>query len=296
MNILTKLKGCNNRLSWFFVVILIFSATLLLINVESRTLWMDEAVVLDYFARDLGQFFPNYFSIPDNHPPLFYFLVIIIQNLLPLSELAIRLISVLASLGIVVVNYFLSKLLFENKKISLWIMFFTTFSAYFLLIGQMARYHALAAFFSLLAIYFLLKLLKFGYQVWLWWLFLISVVLIGWIDYVHFIYIFGLINLLAIIWLVIKKRFFISWWRWCLGQVIIMLSFIPMIWLIYLRMTYQGDSGFSGLSILGNSISQWVLSFFMHGYAYFFTENITLEFWNFYFRTSSYCNINMAIN
>jgi 4-amino-4-deoxy-L-arabinose transferase-like glycosyltransferase len=270
------LKYVENKDRYFFILIILLAVFLLFCRIGSRTLWMDETAVLDYYYQTPNpiNFLIEYFRMPDNHPPLYYFLVILAYNILPLGELGIRLVSVLAGLGIVVTVYYFSLLFFEDKKTARLAMFLTALSSYFVLISQMARYHSLAAFFSLLFLYFFSKIILRGYAKKDYIYFIISGVAACFTDYPHFIYIVAITNVYFFYKYIVKKEKILSLARWILSQLILLAAFAPMVWLLYLRIARQGDGGFEKASLLGRSLANWVSDFFIHFYAFFFGENI----------------------
>ena len=156
----------NNRSGVYFVLILFLSLFLLFYKVSARTFWMDETAVLEYLRGSSGplDFLIKYFQIPDNHPPLYYLLVITVYKLFPLQELGIRLISILSGLGVVITSYYLTLLMFKDKSTARLAMFLVAISSYFILISQMARYHSLSALLMLLSLYCFFKIILTGYS------------------------------------------------------------------------------------------------------------------------------------
>ncbi|MFA5062255.1 MAG: glycosyltransferase [Patescibacteria group bacterium] len=264
--------------NWLFWLIVIFAAGLLFFRVSYRTFWMDETMVLNYFKDSLGGFLSDYWVKPDNHPPLYYFLVLLFSKILPWSELTVRLVSILSGLGIVALVYVFTKRVTQNKNLALVTAFFTAFSSYFVLISQMARYHGLAAFFSLLCFYFFYRLYFEGYDrrtlIW----YLITLVLVGYSDYPHFVYV-ALITNVLFLYRLIRKKSITSFWRWVIGQLIAAAACLPLVWMIYQRVAVQGDGGWDKVNLLANSWLSLTAGVFFHIYSFFFGENILP--WNF---------------
>ncbi len=255
------------------ILIFLCAAVLLFSNASGRTFWMDETAVLGYLTYNPIQFLIEYSKVPDNHPPLYYLLVTITSFILPWSEMTIRLVSIASALGIVAVVYVFARTIWSEKKYAYLSAFFTAFSSYFVLIGQMARYHTLAALFSLLSIYYFYLLTHekwnrkniLGY--------VLASIATCFTDYPHFIYIFGVTSL-YLCYQVLKKRLQHSIWSWVKIQLIIVLSFIPMLWLLLDRILLQGDGGFEKHNLLANSVSHIALTVAFHVYVFFFGENI----------------------
>ncbi len=257
----------------YLVGILILATALLAHNASYRTFWGDETAVLAYLKEGLGEFWVAYFKHPDNHPPLYYFLVLLASKIFPWTELTIRLISILAGLAIVWLVYKFTHRASGDKKIALLAAFFTAFSSYFVLISQMARYHSLAAFFSLLAFYFFYRLFVEGYSKRIWYWYLASLVLVGYTDYPHFFYVAFITNIVYL-YSLIRRRPVMQFVKWLLGQLAAAIFLLPLVWMIYHRVVIQGDGGWSNTNLLANSWKHLVLAIFFHIYSFFFGENI----------------------
>lgn len=268
-------EGYKTRVKAQVYGILIFlcAVVLLFSDVSGRTLWMDETAVLEYLKYNPIQFLIEYSKVPDNHPPLYYLLVTVASSILPWSEIVIRLVSIVSALGIVVVVYAFAQTIWPEKKYAYLSAFFTAFSSYFVLIGQMARYHTLAALFSLVSIYYFYLLTHgkwnrnniIGY--------ILGSVGICFTDYPHFIYVFGITNV-YLFYQVLKKRLEHSVWSWTKIQSVILLSFIPMLSLLLHRILLQGDGGFEKHNLLANSVPHILLTTAFHVYVFFFGENM----------------------
>ncbi|HSR89207.1 MAG TPA: glycosyltransferase [Candidatus Udaeobacter sp.] len=269
-----------NKDKTYFISLIALSLILLFYRISSRTFWMDETAVLEYMYHSPNplNFLIEYFRVPDNHPPLYYFLVILLYRIFPFGELGIRLVSVLSGLGITVTVYYFSLLLFKDKALARWGMFLTSISSYFLLISQMARYHSLAALLTLLSLYYFCKMALVGYERKLFIKFLLFSVLVGYTDLPHFVYLIFIINI-CYFYLFLTKNKVLSLSKWLAGQAGVAVSFLPIIYLFYLRIFIQNDKGFEKASLLGKSFINLAADFLMHFYAYFFGENILP--WNF---------------
>lgn len=265
----------ENKLFW---IVLGIAGALLFSHVSKRTFWMDETAVLVYLNQRPFSFIIDYFREPDNHPPIYYLLVVLVSKLLPWTELTVRLVSILASLGVISVVYVFSLRIWADKKTAALSAVVTAISAYFVLIGQMARYHSLTAFFNLLALYFFYKLTQEAWTkvnaIW----FVVMSILVCLTDYPHFIYTLAITNG-YIFYRLIRKRLPGSIRSWFVMQAIIMASFLPMAWLLFHRIFIQGDGGFEKHNLLANSAIHIVIATCFHVYAFFFSENILP--WNF---------------
>ena len=229
--------------------------------------------VLDYFGQSPIEFLVNYWQKPDNHPPLYYFLVLLVSKVLPWNEFMVRFISILSGLGIVYFVYLFSWRISASKNVALVAGFFTALSSYFVLISQMARYHSLAGLFSLITIYFFYQLFIDGYSKRIWFWFLLSLVAVGYTDYPHFFYVALVVNLIYVYRLV-SRRPIMSFLQWLLGQLAVAIVLSPLVWMIYHRIVIQGDGGWSNVNLLANSWAHILSAIFFHVYSFFFGENI----------------------
>lgn len=258
-----------------FIGLVALTAVLLFYRLAARSFWMDEAAVLEYLYQTPSpfSFLIHYFAVPDNHPPLYYFLVISLYRVFPWHEVGIRLVSVLSGLGIVVLVYNFANLLFKDKSIAKLAMFLTAISSYFILISQMARYHSLAAFLTLGSLYYFCRIILQGYSKKDFIKFLILAVLVAYTDLPHFIYLTVITNLFYF-YKKLKKLDVVGFKRWVTGQLTLLVLFPPIIYLFYLRVFHQNDKGFEKEGLLGGSMVDKLVDFSMHFYAYFFGENI----------------------
>lgn len=273
------------------VWVIAMSFFLLLFRIKARNFWMDETMVLSYLRLTPWEFIREYFGHPDNHPPLYYFLVLLLSKVFLWTELTIRLLSVLSGVGTVIVTYFFAKRLLNDQKWAVVVAGFTAMSAYFVLISQMARYHSFAALVSLLALYFFYQLYNGG-DAKSWWLYLSFFAAVGWIDYPHFIYL-GLITNVVYVGTLLRRRPITPVGRWVGGQILVALTFLPMMWLLYHRIFIQGDGGFSNVNLLANSWIHIIAGIFFHGYVFIFSENILP--WNYFWFLTGCLSIALAL-
>ena len=252
---------------------------LLFFQVSSRGLWMDENAVFWYLSMNPWQFVVNYWHIPDNHPPLFYLLVVSLYKLLPLKVLGVRLVSIFSGIGLLVLSYRFSWLLFKDKLSARLAMLSVVLSSYFVLISQMARYHALAALLTLLSLYYFTCLsFQNNNKKKNLLLFVVFAVLTSYTDLPHFVYLILVTNVFYF-YKILRKETILKFKSWFISQLILVVSFLLIIWMFYLRIFEQGDKGFGLSSLLGKNIIQYAACFLMHFYAFFFGENILP--WNF---------------
>ncbi|MFA6105028.1 MAG: glycosyltransferase family 39 protein [Patescibacteria group bacterium] len=266
---LKKIIQNNWQLSSVFFV----SVILLLWNISGRTFWMDETAVLLYLKYPVIDFIKYYWTIPDNHPPLYYFLVLLVSKILPWNELMVRLVSVISGIGIVCLVYQFTLKISASKTKAGWAAFFTVFSSFFVLISQMARYHSLAAFFSLLTFYLFYLLYTEGYKKKIFFLYLACLLFTAYSDYPHFIYTVVITNVFFL-YLLIKKQAFVNVARWIQGQFLAAIACLPLVYIIYQRIVVQGDGGWEKVNLLSNSWLNITAGILFHIYVFFFGENI----------------------
>ena len=257
----------------YFIAIMLLAVVLLLYKIAARSFWGDEKAVLEYLSSGVGDFLVAYWKHPDNHPPLYYFLVLLVSKILPWTEMSIRLVSILAGLGIVWLVYIFTFRVTRDKKMALLAAFFTAFSSYFVLISQMARYHSLAGFLSLLVFYFFYQLFIEGYQERVWRWYLAAMVLVGYVDYPHFIYVVLFTNLLYLLRL-IQRRPITSIKHWLACQFLVVVLVLPAVIMLLNRIFIQGDGGFDKTNLLANSWVHLATGILFHIYSFFFGENI----------------------
>lgn len=265
----------NDKSNLYFIGLLLLGLLLLLYRASARSFWMDEQAVLEYMYQNPNpiDFLRAYFKVPDNHPPLYYLLVIISYKLFAAKELGIRLVSILSGFGILITVYYLSLLLFKDRALARWAVFLSSISSYFILISQMARYHSLSGFLMLVSLFYFCKIIIQGYSKKSFIIFLIFAALLGYTDMPHFIYEVVLVNVYYF-YSCLRKTEFVAIKQWFLGQVVLAASFLPIVYLFYLRVFKQHDKGFEKASLLGRSIIDKVSDFLIHFYSYFFGENI----------------------
>lgn len=268
----TKIKNWIYK-NKVLVMIFCFILFLLVCRVSYRTFWMDETMILNYLHQGPIEFIIEYVRFPDNHPPLYYFLVLLVSKALPWSELTIRLVSILSGLGTVMLVYQFMYRITDDKKTALVASFFTGFSSYFVLISQMARYHSLAGLSALLVLYYFYRLYTEGFKKELWWSYLGALILTGYVDYPHFIYV-ALVTNALFLYQIVRKNSIISLKNWLIGNVFVAVVCSPLAWMLYHRIVIQGDGGWGDMNLLGNSWLSIIGGIFFHIYAYFFGENI----------------------
>lgn len=154
MKIIFK-KLFDNRFIIFGILILAF---LLRIYNLNQSFWIDEAAQVIESSRGFSQQFQ---LAADFHPPLYHLLLFFWMKI-GISEIWVRLLSVLFGIGSIITVYKTGALL-GNKKAGLIASFFLSISPYHIWYSQETRPYMLFVFVSLLSTYFIVKRHWFWY-------------------------------------------------------------------------------------------------------------------------------------
>lgn len=164
-------------------LILGIAVVLRLININ-QSLWLDEAINIIYSQKLPFWKFVTQYPIGDFHPPLYFTLLWCWTHLFGSLEPTVRLLSVLFGIGTIYINYLLIKSLF-NKKAALIAAFLLAINPLHIYYSQEARMYALETFTVSLSFYFLTKYLQ-GNKL-LWWVYIGSLVLVLYSDYLPYL-------------------------------------------------------------------------------------------------------------
>jgi len=163
------LKSLKSELIILILIVLVglFLRVYKLDTVPPGLTW-DEAA-LGYNAYSLsqtlrdeyGNFLPMTLkSFGDYKPALYAYLVIPFISVLGLTEIAVRLPSVLAGTGLIIITFLLINLIFKNKWLSLSTAFFTAISPLSIQFSRAGWESNVALFLNALGLYLFLKALK----------------------------------------------------------------------------------------------------------------------------------------
>ncbi len=110
---------------------------------------------------EYGNFLPlTLVSFGDYKPALYAYLAIPFIITLGLTEISVRLPSVIAGVGIIILSFFFIKDLFSNKWLALSVAFFASISPLAILFSRAAWESNVAVFLNFAGLYFFLKALK----------------------------------------------------------------------------------------------------------------------------------------
>lgn len=127
--------------------------------ISKSSIWHDEGYSLLLAPQSLGEILVR--TARDVHPPLYYLLLHFWTNMFGLSEVAVRSLSVVCILGLIIVMFLLVKRLFGPKPARLSAVFMAL-GPFLIRYGQEARMYALVAFLLALATHLLITALTSG--------------------------------------------------------------------------------------------------------------------------------------
>jgi hypothetical protein len=138
-------------------------------TIDSRGLWVDEAVTIHQTTRSLG--FAIASQIDDIHPPLFHILTWAWIRVWGAGEVAVRSLSTLFGIAAILAAAWVGTLLFDRRA-GLLAACVVTFSPFHIWYSQEARMYSMLFFFSLMSLGFFALAIKrnrlrdwFGYAV-----------------------------------------------------------------------------------------------------------------------------------
>ncbi|HOZ36728.1 MAG TPA: glycosyltransferase family 39 protein [bacterium] len=139
--------------------IILLGLALRLINIGVEPYWADELLGLEIAKHYLGD--PaglwRYLQIAEVHPPLYYYLMQGWGSLFGFGEAAIRSLSLLFSLGLIILTYWAGLVFFKSKRIGLLAAFIVAILPMQIEFGQEARPYAIYCFFGILSLILLAK-------------------------------------------------------------------------------------------------------------------------------------------
>src|SRR3990167_2060704 len=152
-----------------FAIILLFLLTRLykIAEIPPSVYWDEASIGYNAYSiaetskDEWGEFLPLHFrAFGEFKLPVYIYATAVSVKLFGLNEFAVRLPSVIFSLGIVILTYFLAKRLFNNTLVALFSSFFITISPWFFIFSRTGYEATAGLFFFLLGIFFWLKFQK----------------------------------------------------------------------------------------------------------------------------------------
>ncbi|QQS38594.1 glycosyltransferase family 39 protein [Candidatus Woesebacteria bacterium] len=141
----------KNRIGLIFILVLSLLLRLISIN---QSLWLDEATSVLTTFYTLPDLFTKFLP-SDFHPPFYYLVLHFWVGVFGVSELSLRMISLISSLGIVFVTYLIGEKV-ANKKVGIIASSFSATSGLLIYYSQEARMYSLATFLISISVYFLI--------------------------------------------------------------------------------------------------------------------------------------------
>jgi mannosyltransferase len=230
-NLLGKLSSIP-AVSWL-VPITLLGAALRLFRLGAQSLWLDESLSLVFASVPLRTSIEA-IRADGVHPPLYY-LVLRLFLYMGQSEEIARLPSAIFGILTIPLVYEIGQMCFDQKVglVSALLLSLSPFHVWF---SQDARMYAVAAFLSLISIYFFLRLLQ-GNN-WRQWVGFVVCTALGY--YTHYFTFF--ITLAGFAYLLITFRTHYKLFRkWALAQVVAFLPLIP--WLVAIFTRAMGSFG-----------------------------------------------------
>ena len=216
-------QGINRR--HFSVLIVIFLGSLFfrIHNLGVESIWLDEGFSV-YFAKlSLSEIF----FTPEGNPPLYYSFLHLWTMLFGYSEYAIRISSALFGIVSIIMIYMVAKHLFD-KETAVLSALLLGLSVVHIEYAQEARTYSLSSLLTLFSMYFFIKLLTINtYKNLIGYVFF-SILLMY--SHICGFYIIISQNICFIsIFLLFKEDYTLNHKQWILGQLILLILFIPWI-------------------------------------------------------------------
>ncbi len=148
-----KFKNLFKKPVFLLFVILVLAFLLRLINLGAEPYWGDEVLSLDivHHYQDNVSAMVKYVAAIEIHPPLYYLMLYWWAKWFGYGEAAIRSLSLIFSLGVILLVYWLAKKLFNSSRAGLLAAFLSAVLPMSIEFSQEARPYIIFVFFGLLA-------------------------------------------------------------------------------------------------------------------------------------------------
>ncbi|MEA3248908.1 MAG: glycosyltransferase family 39 protein [Patescibacteria group bacterium] len=220
--------GLYGRTGFWLAGIVALAALLRLINIAKEPFWGDEILSLD-IATSFGSMAEmlRYIAQVEFHPPLYYIILRPWTMLFGTSEVAVRSLSLLSSIGIVLLVYVLAKRMFDDRRVGLIAAGITAILPLQIEFGQEARPYALFCLLGCVAALSVWEYLQTRRRAWAYVYFFATVVGL----YLHYSYSFIAIatalwwvmavaspakerGQLLFKWFAVHAAIFVAFWPW----------------------------------------------------------------------------------
>ncbi len=149
------------------IFLFLFTRLYKIAEIPSSVYWDEASIGYNAYSiaetskDEWGEFLPLHFrAFGEFKLPVYIYTTAVSVKLFGLNEFAVRLPSVIFSLGVVILTYFLAKRLFDNIAVALLSSFFITISPWFFIFSRTGYEATAGLFFLLLGIFFWLKFQK----------------------------------------------------------------------------------------------------------------------------------------
>lgn len=150
------------RHPYFLLFLILILAVLLRLPSLGQAFWGDEILslqIVKHYQGDLTGMI-NYLRMVEVHPPLYYLLLSFWTHYFGFAEAAVRSLSLLFGLAIVVLSYFLGKQMWKSGRAGLLAALLVAIMPMPIMFSQEARPYIIFSFFGLLGLYQLNRYLE----------------------------------------------------------------------------------------------------------------------------------------
>ena len=137
--------------------IFLLGLALRMYNLDSQSLWFDEAYSYKMSRLGLLGILKTIVSESENHPPVYYWILHLWTSLLGYSEFSLRLFSAITGSLTIPLIYLFGKTIF-NKTVGLFAALILATAPYQIYYAQEARSYTLIVFLAILSYYFFIRL------------------------------------------------------------------------------------------------------------------------------------------
>jgi len=148
-----RMKPARSRAGWPLAGIVLAGFALRLATIDTRGLWLDEAVSLDQAGRSLSGVIQT--QVGGVHPPLFHILLHFWIGLFGTNEVVVRSYALMFGTAAIVAAYWAGRVIFESRRVGLFAAAVVAFSPYHIWYAQEARMYTMMLFFGMLSVGFL---------------------------------------------------------------------------------------------------------------------------------------------
>lgn len=206
---------------------------------EGYTMWLIRGGFADIVAR----------TARDVHPPAYYILAKFWTLAFGNSVFSIRFLSLLFSVGIIYLVYRIVAEIWDLKA-AFWASLLVAFSPFLIRFGQEARMYGVVAFFTTLAAYFVVMLIKTKKDKYIW-LYIPAMIIAMYTQYYAFFVVISLWLVMAIFtpefwtlqWLeALKEKKGVFNYKWWIANISLLVLYAPWFPVAYKQVTRVGGS------------------------------------------------------